>query len=71
VSPERDHRNAASDLGCRDQSQIISQASRGESLNILEAGCGRHWPYDLTEIKHTLTGVDVDKEALEARKNIL
>jgi hypothetical protein len=52
------------------KNQIISQASHCESLNILEAGCGRRWPYDLAGIKYTLTGVDVDKEALEARKNI-
>jgi SAM-dependent methyltransferase len=53
------------------ENRIISQASHRESLNILEAGCGRRWPYNLEGIKYTLTGVDVDKEALEARKNIV
>ena len=39
-------------------------------LNILEAGCGQHWPLKLGEIKFRLTGVDLDKEALAYRVNV-
>ena len=37
-------------------------------LNILEAGCGRGWPYRLADVPMTLTGIDMDEEALAARK---
>lgn len=39
-------------------------------LCILEAGCGPSWPLKLGEIKFRLTGVDLDREALEHRKNV-
>ena len=42
--------------------------SRGK-LEILEAGCGRRWPYKLESIDFKLTGVDVDEEALRIRKD--
>ena len=42
-----------------------------ESINILEAGCGRKWPFNLDGIQYTLTGVDTDKTALKIRKNTL
>jgi len=41
----------------------------GRPLSILEAGCGRGWTLDMTGIEYTLTGVDLDPEALESRKN--
>ncbi len=42
----------------------IEQASQ-RSIKVLEAGCGRQWPFTLKNIH--LTGVDVDKLALEHR----
>lgn len=38
-------------------------------LNILEAGCGNSWILNLSGIEYTLTGLDVNKDALENRKN--
>ncbi len=46
-------------------------ASKGEPINILEAGCGRQWPFGLEGLNYILTGVDSDKDALEIRKNTL
>ena len=37
-------------------------------IHILEAGCGRKWRLDLGDIKYSLTGVDISKEALDLRK---
>jgi SAM-dependent methyltransferase len=53
------------------ESFIRRQASNGELIHILEAGCGREWPFKLEGIKYILTGVDTDKEALKIRKNNL
>jgi SAM-dependent methyltransferase len=53
------------------ESLIRKQASHNEPIRILEAGCGSHWPFRLEEIQYTLTGVDVDRVALEIRKNTL
>jgi len=39
-----------------------------DTINILEAGCGRKWSLDLNRIKYKLTGIDIDKNALELRK---
>ena len=41
----------------------------GRSLNILEAGCGREWALDLDSISYSLTGVDLDAEALRYRQD--
>ncbi len=38
-------------------------------LNILEAGCGTRWALDLEGVDYTLMGVDIDKNALDIRKN--
>ena len=38
-------------------------------LKILEAGCGRRWKFELPQGSYTLVGVDLDRDALEARKN--
>ena len=40
-------------------------------MHILEAGCGRKWPFQLEGINYILTGVDMDKAALDIRKNVL
>ena len=38
-------------------------------LRILEAGCGRHWGLKLA-VPYTLTGIDLDREALAARTDL-
>lgn len=50
------------------RSYIKQQARTGRELNILEAGCGHHWPFDLHDIQYTLTGIDINEDALEIRK---
>jgi ubiquinone/menaquinone biosynthesis C-methylase UbiE len=48
---------------------IKQKAIGGSTLQILEAGCGRRWPLNLSGIQHSLTGVDIDKHALDLRKS--
>jgi 2-polyprenyl-3-methyl-5-hydroxy-6-metoxy-1,4-benzoquinol methylase len=59
-------------LAEREPSALVAAAikARGDngSLNILEAGCGRRWPFDLAGTEYRLTGVDLDQAALEIRK---
>lgn len=50
---------------------IKENAAGGGILQILEAGCGRTWDIDLDGVEYVLTGVDIDKPALDARKNIV
>jgi len=50
---------------------IRKKASNSEPVHILEAGCGRKWPITLEGIQYFLTGIDIDKDALEIRKNSL
>lgn len=49
---------------------VKNQGSADESINILEAGCGQRWLLKLDGKKFSLTGVDLDKDALEIRKNV-
>ena len=49
--------------------QRIKDIAGDEELQILEAGCGRKWPIDLSGARYRLTGVDLDAKALESRKN--
>jgi SAM-dependent methyltransferase len=37
-------------------------------LRVLEAGCGRGWPFHLPDTPMTLIGVDTDRDALAARQ---
>jgi SAM-dependent methyltransferase len=55
----------------RKQSEAIFALGKklGRPVSILEAGCGRHWRLDLMGTECTLTGVDLDPEALALRKN--
>ena len=39
-----------------------------DEIEILEAGCGRRWPYDLSGLRYVLTGVDVNADALRIRQ---
>ena len=47
--------------------QIRTYASDGQHLQILEAGCGQDWPLDLDGLSYTLTGIDLDPDALAMR----
>lgn len=38
-------------------------------LRILEAGCGRYWPLELA-VPYSLTGLDLDRDALAARTDL-
>lgn len=49
-------------------SRRITSIAGDEELQILEAGCGRKWPIDLSGARYRLTGVDLDGKALEYRK---
>jgi SAM-dependent methyltransferase len=49
----------------------LRAASGGRRLEILEAGCGRWWPFARLDIPYRLTGIDIDADALAFRKNSL
>lgn len=53
--------------------RYIRQTVTNGSIRILEAGCGQKWDQAelLQGIDYSLTGVDLDKAALERRQNIL
>ncbi len=46
---------------------IRRHARKRGSLEILEAGCGRRWPFDLSDVDFRLTGIDLDRDALKSR----
>jgi SAM-dependent methyltransferase len=47
---------------------IRRAASENRPIQILEAGCGRHWPFNMKDIVYRLTGVDIDHIALASRR---
>ena len=48
----------------------IARYARGkETIEILEAGCGRRWPFDLRGINYHLTGIDINQDALRIRQD--
>lgn len=49
------------------EQHIVAQARPGETLRVLEAGCGRKWYFRMRDIDFELTGIDLDAEALRAR----
>lgn len=49
------------------EAAIASTAVDGKVIEILEAGCGRSWPFKLDTIKYKVTGLDLDAEALRYR----
>ena len=53
------------------ESHIEGIAVVGGVLQILEAGCGQRWLLNLDGVQYVLTGVDLDKAALEIRKNVV
>ena len=48
--------------------QIKENFHAADFVKILEAGCGRRWPLDIRGSKYHLTGVDLDRDAIETRK---
>lgn len=50
----------------------IRDYARGRGqIDILEAGCGRRWPYRLDDVQTFVTGVDLDEAALAIRQRDL
>ena len=49
---------------------MVKSLYRDEPLNILEAGCGPRWFFDLSDTPHKLTGVDLDPDALKYRTDL-
>ena len=47
----------------------IKSLAAHQPLQILEAGCGRSWPFKSLGIAYRITGVDLDKDALAYRKD--
>ena len=48
----------------------LKQVGKTAPLRILEAGCGTTWPLRMGDLQYTLTGVDVDRDALAVRQRI-
>src|SRR5688572_12739649 len=46
----------------------LKRAGKSGPLRILEAGCGTTWPLRLEGVDYVLTGVDVDRNAIEVRQ---
>jgi SAM-dependent methyltransferase len=46
----------------------LRQQASAREINILEAGCGRRWPFSRLGATYRLTGVDMDKAALDVRQ---
>lgn len=49
---------------------LKDQWQPGKVLQVLEAGCGREWYFRMQGVDYELTGVDMDADALDARRNI-
>jgi SAM-dependent methyltransferase len=47
----------------------IREQGNGRHIHILEAGCGRSWPFRALGVDYTLTGIDLDADALEHRRS--
>jgi SAM-dependent methyltransferase len=67
--PEPHHLSSWKDLTEILSNYIKQKASSGVDLEILEAGCGTKWGLDLRDVQYTLTGVDIDSDALNIRKS--
>jgi SAM-dependent methyltransferase len=52
------------------QNAIKRKSAENGQIEILEAGCGKSWPIDLSGVKYRLTGIDLDAEALQIRKDV-
>lgn len=49
---------------------VKRQSADDSAIEILEAGCGQRWLLKLDGKNYFLTGVDLDKDALEIRKTV-
>ncbi len=49
---------------------IKAQARPGQTMAVLEAGCGREWYFKMEGIDYELTGIDLDAAALKARQEV-
>jgi SAM-dependent methyltransferase len=49
---------------------IRAQGTNDQAIQILEAGCGQRWLLKLDGKKFFLTGIDLDKDALEIRRTV-
>jgi len=49
---------------------LVAQARPGQTLQVLEAGCGREWYFRMDGVQYELTGIDLDESALRARREI-
>ena len=45
----------------------LTRQAAGRQIDILEAGCGRRWEFTSLNVGYRLTGVDMDRHALESR----
>jgi SAM-dependent methyltransferase len=50
------------------RAHIRSYARDKGRIHILEAGCGRRWPFRFDDVDFVLTGVDLDADALRIRQ---
>lgn len=50
------------------EQRLRAQWRPGRTLRVLEAGCGREWHFRMDGVDYELTGVDLDAEALHARR---
>jgi SAM-dependent methyltransferase len=49
---------------------IVARRTDSSPIQILEAGCGRTWSIKLSGVDYRLTGIDLDREALDHRLNV-
>jgi SAM-dependent methyltransferase len=56
--------------GMEDLREEVYIRAQGQSLTILEAGCGRRWPFNLSDLDIHLTGIDLDQDALALRGDL-
>lgn len=49
----------------------VHEQAGGNPLRILEAGCGREWNVDVSDLDVHLTGIDLDEEALAHRRDVV
>lgn len=52
------------------EAAIRRTATNGKPIEILEAGCGRSWPFKLDGVRYRLTGIDLDADALKHRVEV-
>ena len=50
---------------------IVSRVADSRAIEILEAGCGRQWDLRLGGLPYRLTGIDLDREALDYRLHVV